>query len=236
MAKYEYDSNLKFLEKCTNEELEGLFNILVYDKDGKKRKTEELTKTISYKRYGKNFSKYWKDIAGELQYYGGNTIANAIRRYGVEYEEILDDVLNTLKIDSDDAYTIKEKENLLLQSIFFEMVENMNIEQKKELVEDLNLKILEFSQEAILIAVQELIKAGGVELVKLVNMIVNYASKIILKKRGIIGAKRILGFLVGPIELGIASPAMRVTIPATVMVSCLRKMVEEREKNESYIF
>lgn len=36
MAKYKFDKDLEFLGKCTNEELEGLFNILVYDKDGKK--------------------------------------------------------------------------------------------------------------------------------------------------------------------------------------------------------
>lgn len=245
MAKYEYDLDLEFLEKCTDEELGGLFDILVYDKDGKTRNTEELTKTISYKRYGRKFSKYWEDIAGELQHYGGNTIANTLRGHGVEYEEILDDVLKALKIDNDDLYTVEDKENALLQNVFSNMIENMSIEQKKELAKELDLKTLDFSKGAMLMAAQGLIRFGGLGLVRLAGVIAGYVSKVALGKVAVAGAGRVLGILAGPIGWGItgawtlldiASPAMRVTIPATVMVSCLRKIVEEREKNEGYMF
>lgn len=245
MAKYEDDLDLEFLEKCTDEELGGLFDILVYDKDGKKRNTEGLTKTISYRRYGRKFSNYWEDIAGELQYYGGNTIANTFRGHGVEYEEILDDVLKALKIDNDDLYTVEDKENTLLQNVFSNMIENMSVEQKKELAKELDLKTLDFSKGAMLMAAQGLIRFGGLGLVRLAGVIAGYVSKVALGKVAVAGAGRVLGVLAGPIGWGItgawtlldiASPAMRVTIPATVMVSCLRKIVEEREKNEGYMF
>lgn len=245
MAKYEYDSDLEFLEKCTDEELGELFDILVYDKDGKTRNTEELTKTTVYKRYGRKFSKYWEDIAGELQHYGGNTIANTFRGHGVEYEEILDDVLKALKINSDDLYDVEDKENALLENVFSNMIENMSIEKKRELAKELDLKTLDFSKGAMMMAVQGLIKVGGFGLVRLAGVIAGYISRVALGRVAVVGAGRVLGVLAGPIGWGItgawtlfdiASPAMRVTIPATVMVSCLRKIVEEREKNKDYKF
>lgn len=245
MSKYEYDSDLEFLGKCTDEELGGLFDILVYDKDGKTRNTEELTSSTHYKRYGRKFSNYWEDIAGELQYFGGNTIANIVRGHGVEYEEILDDVLKSLKIDKDDFYDVNDKEDALLQKMFSNMIENMSMEQKKELAKELDLKTLDFSKGAMLIAAQGLIKVGGLGLTRLATFIAGYISKLAIGKVAMAGASRMIGFLTGPIGWGItgawtlldiASPAMRVTIPATVMVSCLRKIVEEREKNKNYMF
>lgn len=245
MAKYEYDLDLEFLRKCTDEELEGLFDILVYDKDGEIRNTEELTKSISCRRYGRKFSNYWKEIAGELQHYGGNTIVNVFRRHGVKYEEILEDVLKSLQIENKGLYTVEDKENALLQNVFSNMIENMSIEKKRELAKELDLKTLDFSKGAMLIATQGLIKVGGVGLVKLASFIAGYISKLAIGKVAMIGMTRMVTVFTGPIGWGItgvwtlfdiASPAMRVTIPATVMVSCLRKIVEEREKNEKYKF
>lgn len=245
MSNYEYDSDLEFLKKCTNEELEGLFNILVYDKDGEKRTTEELTNSKEYKKYRKNFRLYWEKIAGELQHYGGNTLANIFRGHGVEYEEILDDVIEELKIDDSDLYTLKDKEDALLKQIFSNMVENMSISQKKELAKELGLKSLDFSKGAMLMGVQSIIKLGGVGLTRLAVTIAGYISKVAIGKMAMAGAGKALGILTGPIGWGItgawtlidiASPAKRVTIPATVMVSCLRKIVEEREKNKNFIF
>lgn len=243
MAKYIYDSNLEFLGKCTNEELEMLFNILVYDKDGIKRISEDLTNSSSFEKYGNDFIKYWKEIAGELQYYGGNTVFNFFRSSGVYYEEILTDVLEKLKIDAFNS--IKDKENSLLEYAFKKMITGMSTEEKMKIAEELNLKELNIGKSSVAIIVQGIIKLGGSGLTKLALLIAGYISKIAVGKIAMVGASRAIGIFTGPIGWGItgawtildiASPATRVTIPATVIVSCLRKIVEEREKNKDYKF
>lgn len=245
MARYEDDYDLEFLAKCTDEELELLFNILVFDKDGKRRNTEELSKGKGYRRFGKNYSMYWEEIAGELQHYGGNTIANKLRGHGVEYEELLDDVIKTLKIDDEDLDFVEEKENALIEYVFAEMVSGMDTATKMQLARELDLKTVEFSKGAMMIAAQGIIRVGGVGLTRLATYIAGYITRTFLGKVAVAGAGRVIGAFMGPVGWAItgvwtiadiASPAMRVTIPATVVVSCLRKIVTEREKNKDYRF
>lgn len=242
---YRYDENLEFLSNCTNDELEGLFNILVYDKDGEKRYTEELTSSAECKRYKRNFKMYWKSIAAELQYFGGNTVVNIFRRSGVEYEELLNDVLENLKISFSDLDTVEEKENFLLEKTMENMLDKMNLEEKKEFAKDVGIKELNLSKGMMALACQGIIKAGGVGLVRLSTYIGAYISRVAIGKAATFGAGKVLSAFTGPIGWGItgawtildiASPAMRVTIPATIMVSCLRKIVNEREKNKGYKF
>lgn len=243
MARYEDDYDLEFLGKCSDEELELLFNLLVYDKDGKKRYAEELTKSSKYKMYGNNYSKYWKDIAGELQHYGGNSIANKVRGYGVEYEEILDDVIEALKLDEDDdLITIDEKENVLLEYAFSSIVAEMSEMEKLTLLKEMDCKeISNLSKGAMLMVMQGVIKTGGVALTRLLTYIANYVVRGVVGKVAIGGASRAIGAFTGPIGLAITgvwtladitSPAMRVTIPASIVVASLRKIVMEREKRE----
>lgn len=233
MANYRYDENLEFLGKCTNEELELLFSILVYDsKDGKKRYSEELTNTKEYKRYREKYIEYWEEIAGELQHYGGNTIVNKLRGTGVLYDEILNDVMEKLDIGKFGA--TEQKENRLLEYMFEQMIEKMSLEEKAKLAKELGLERLDLSKGAMLIGVQGLLKIGGTGLTNLIGLILKMVGVKVIPGR-------IFGVLTGPIGLGISgiwtliditSPAMRVTIPGVVVISCLRKIVEEREKNK----
>lgn len=72
---YRDDPDLAFLSKCTDEELDDLVYLLIYDKDGNARLTEELTMTDVYKKYKPRHSLYWKEIAGEIQCFGANSLA-----------------------------------------------------------------------------------------------------------------------------------------------------------------
>ncbi|MBQ1425597.1 MAG: hypothetical protein IIZ03_01580, partial [Succinivibrionaceae bacterium] len=49
-----------------------------------------------YKKYGDQYDKYWKRIAAEFQYFGGDSIVNTFRGSGVLYREILTDALDCL--------------------------------------------------------------------------------------------------------------------------------------------
>lgn len=102
---YRHDPDLEFLGTCSSEELEALVKVLTYDdKDNKKRWTENLTGKTKYKRYYPQHNMYWKEIAEELQRFGGNTFSNVARKgQGVLYREILLDVCKKLDIELFDS-------------------------------------------------------------------------------------------------------------------------------------
>lgn len=90
---YRYDDDLEFLESCKDEDLKILVNHLTKDKDGDARFTEELTMNENYKKYYPQHSKYWREIAAEIQCFGGNTFVTMLRGgKGVVYKEVLCDV------------------------------------------------------------------------------------------------------------------------------------------------
>lgn len=105
--KYKKDPHLEFLKNVSSEDLEKLVQILT------KSKTEELTKRDIYKEFYQEHSVYWQEIAAELQYFGGNTILNVIRREGVLYAEILQDVCKVLGVTTK-SDAVEDIESLLL--------------------------------------------------------------------------------------------------------------------------
>lgn len=87
------DKDLDFLGHRSNEELQAIADILVYNKDGKVRKLETLTNRRSYRvNYPNNIVDVLPDIIDELQRCGGNKIRNLFRGHGVSYRELLVDV------------------------------------------------------------------------------------------------------------------------------------------------
>ncbi len=67
---YRYDEDLEFLKRLSSSYLKDLFEVLVYDEDRTLRMNEELTSSTKYKIYGRDYAKYPKRIAEELQCYG----------------------------------------------------------------------------------------------------------------------------------------------------------------------
>ncbi|RVY41074.1 DUF3944 domain-containing protein [Helicobacter pylori] len=76
------NSDLAFLRRLSSNDLKDLFDALVYDEDGTLRMNEELTNSTEYKRYGRDYAKYPRRIAEELQCYGGNTFINFLETKG----------------------------------------------------------------------------------------------------------------------------------------------------------
>lgn len=106
--KYIKDTNLNFLENVKSEDLNNLVEILT------KTKTQELKGRDIYKEFNPNHNLYWEEIASELQYFGGNSIANIFRKKGILYKEILKDVAKTLGVDIRNQLSVEDKENILL--------------------------------------------------------------------------------------------------------------------------
>ena len=243
---YTYDADLEFLGQCSDEQLRELADILMKDKDGKLRYTEEITKTKEYKIYEHRYSRYWKILAGELQEFGGNSFANLFRGNGVKYDEVLSDVLDKIKVSYNKSSHIINKEDALIEKIFSDMLEDMPEEKKMELVKDMDLKVTGFGNQAIMAAVQAGIRAGGFLSYQITVIVANYIARLLLG-RGLTLATNTaltkgLSLFIGPIgwvvtgvwtAFDITGPAMRVTLPACVIVAFLRKTtLLETKKNE----
>ena len=245
---YTYDADLEFLGQCSDEQLRELADILMKDEDGKLRYTEEITKTKEYKIYEHRYSRYWKILAGELQLFGGNSVVNNIFRFGrgVKYDEILNDVLDKINVPYNKSLNILTKEDKLIEKIFSDMLKNMPEEKKMELVKDMDLKVTGFGNQAIMAAVQAGIRAGGFLSYQITVIVANYIARLLLG-RGLTLATNAaltkgLSLFIGPIgwvvtgvwtAFDITGPAMRVTLPACVIVAFLRKTtLLETKKNE----
>ena len=72
---YRDDADLHFLSEMSSKDLDSLVQCLVFDKDGKKRHTEELSGSSGYKKSYPNHNEYWQDIAAEIQTFGANSLA-----------------------------------------------------------------------------------------------------------------------------------------------------------------
>lgn len=93
------DRDLLFLQQAKNEDLKVLVDILTHDTDGEVRISERLTNTDAYLYcYPNCLNRMWKEIAGELQRFGGNTLMNLYRGKGVAYREIVEDVCRKMNV------------------------------------------------------------------------------------------------------------------------------------------
>lgn len=121
---YRHDRDLEFMDKAEHEDLKNLVFVLTHDpNDGETRWTEELSSKL---KGCDDHHLRWQEIAGELQCFGGDTIANMLRGgKGVEYRELLCDVCDVCKVRYDKkALNIEDIENQLVSSALGKMWEN----------------------------------------------------------------------------------------------------------------
>jgi len=239
------DNDLDFLKQCTNQDLDNLVRILIYDNDDKNRVSETLTKCDGYKNHYPNHLKYYEEIVSELQCYGGNTIANIFRGgKGVLYREILEDVCDKYKIKYDKTIETESLETLLLLTIVEHSMDKMNDSQRKELLNTLNVSANNLSKQAVMSAIQIAIQTSGFASYR-ISVVV--ADAILKQMTGhgiaLVGNQvlmKSLNVLSGPIGWGITSlwalyditgPAYRVTIPAVIEIAYLRQEYIKREKS-----
>lgn len=165
MHGYRYDSDLEFLRRLSSNDLKDLFDALVYDEDGTLRINEELTNSTEYKRYGRDYAKYPRRIAEELQRYGGNTFINFFRNERVLYKEILCDACNHLKVSCNEKSSISLIEQNMLAKLLKDSLERMGKEDLEELCHELGMsninKMIGENKQLLIASVLTLFKAGG---------------------------------------------------------------------------
>lgn len=238
---YREDKDLEFLREVKSEDLENLVYCLTKDTDGESRWTEELTSSEKYKKYHPEHSKYWQEIAAEIQCFGANTFATIFRGgKGVLYEEVLRDVADHLKVPHDESNKVGEIEEKIIISLFSKSIEKMTPDELKQISKEFSLSDLSsYSGEALLAAVQMIFQAGGVQSYKLTWLVVNAVTRSIFGHGIKIAASatiaRTVSIMTGPIGWAItglwtawdvAGPATRVTMPAVLQVAFLRRKYE----------
>lgn len=230
------DNDLTFLAHCSDDELSVLVETLITDKDGEVRYTEALTSTDEYKEFQPEHSKYWQNIAAEIQCYGANTLASMFRGgKGILYLEVLTDVCKKMKVNHPDKASVETMERNLLMKFFEDAVEKLSTDDLKELIGELELKTTDFTSKAVVSAIQLAIKTNGILAYKLALIVANGLARALLG-HGLafttnIAIVRSISVFAGPIGWAItgvwtltdiAGPAYRVTIPAVVQIACLR--------------
>lgn len=246
---YRYDTDLEFLSTLPSKELDDLVRLLTHDKDGDVRFAEKLTTREGYKKHYPDHQQYWKDIAEEIQCFGGNTLMNAIRGEGVLYKEILCDVCDKLKVNyRKDSATEKIEENLLMK-ILVDALDKMSPEDINNLAKEMGIDEIDavagFNKQALVTAFQTIFRMGGFKSYQLTLIIVNAVFKAIFGRgltiAGNAALTKMLSILTGPIGWGItavwtaidiAGPAFRVTIPAVIQVAYLRKLAQYERGSE----
>lgn len=240
---YRPDRDLCFLAHMYSSDLEPLVETLIYDNDGNKRYSEELTMRSEYHKYGSDYARYWKTIAGELQCYGANTMATLMRGgEGVFYKEILCDACDQLGISYQKKWRADYIENRLLSYVFKQMLKEVDDETLKEIALELGSEVTHYTRvtsHVVVKLIQDHLRSKGFKLytslVKLVKIVVNKVLKrnptgrenktaTWLMKR-LIGLQGQYANMFMFLQL-IASPALRVTIPACIHIALLRKQYE----------
>lgn len=247
---YVFDENLEFLGKCSDEQLAKLAEIIIYDDDGKFRRTEEVTETNEYKRYKENYSKYWEILVCDFQKFGGNTVANFVRQgKGVKYNEILTDILGS----SFSNLSIFEKEKELLKRGFSTILSESDKEQRKLIAKEINFEGSDYKVETIIDFIDKKINDIDFDY-KITNIILNsittrridYAlvknllfdsknSKTNAATSGVEILATFTSTLVEPLLATVnrtLGEARRVTIPASIIIACLRKILNYEKNRE----
>uniref|UniRef100_Q0I3C9 Uncharacterized protein n=1 Tax=Histophilus somni (strain 129Pt) TaxID=205914 RepID=Q0I3C9_HISS1 len=237
---YRYDPDLEFLAECSDEDLEDLVYCLTHDKDGTVRFTEELLSSDKYKRYAPQHSKYWEEIAAEIQCFGANTFATLLRGgEGILYKEVLTDVCDKMKVNYNSNSSVERIEQNLLSKILEDALEKMDPNEIKELATALGLKNTgNITKQVLLGSFQAIFIKGGFKSYQLTLIVVNAVIKALIGRglsfAGNAALTRTMSILAGPIgwvitglwtAIDIAGPAFRVTIPAVIQIAALRQKV-----------
>lgn len=225
-----FDKDLEFLRQLTDEQLDPLVRHLMYGKDFSKRRTEQLSSNPVVKEYFPKHTYYVDDIIEEIQRYGANTLVTLARLgKGVVYKEILFDVCKKMKIKNIKTLSVEEQEEKLVREVIARAVKKMTSEQLQEFAKKANLNTNHYTAQAVLTALAtastpfSLILATGVFV-----PFQGYIGGTALGAGLFLGTLAFIGLSGIFAGFAITGPAYRVTIPACVIIACLRNELKRK--------
>lgn len=272
MAKHPADYELDFLHNCTNEELEPLVAAILgtvekKDPSGKpiRGSNGEVEKEIDrsgrfsskldtkeiFRRNFPNHSAYVDDIIEELQLYGGHSLINPLRGYGVMYHEILVDAAGKMKVHFKAEQRTVEIEVQLLAKVLKDVWEKLSDDERSKVLSEAASKgadvggVMGAAGVGGLIA---LINAGGFTSYQIMLAVINSIARILLGRGLMIGANaaaaKVMAVFAGPVgwmlaglwaACDVGSTAYRVTIPAAIYIAALRRMKETQRDHPEFV-
>lgn len=117
MITRELDKDLWFLDDCSNEELEILFNILCFEVDGTPRKRGHLLHSLESQLYEQDYYKFSDKIGEELQLIANTSIGNLLRNKKNSYFEVIALAFDALKIKFDNNLSPIHLEKVLINTL-----------------------------------------------------------------------------------------------------------------------
>jgi len=175
-------------------------------------------------------------IAKEIRLFGGNSVFNLLRKDGVPYEEIVQDVANHQKINFEKTDNIETIEREVLTKILARAFEEMSDEERRAILDDLGVYDLNLTGQAATAAIIAAARMGGFTTFKMTVIVANAIAKALLG-RGIPVVTmapflQSIKVLIGPVgwivtalwtAFDLASPAYRVTLPCIVQLAYIRQ-------------
>lgn len=230
-VNYLNDSDLDFLQHCSEEQLANFARLLTHNEKGKTRLSSVLMRNELFKSmegHPEQHRRNWQLIAGELQHFGGDSIANELRGHGKLYRAILLDVSKRLKLKADKEMSTFEIEQQLLEQFLRNTWKKMDEEHKQEFLHAVDARVNELEELLPLLMKDKLLAKGVSHLLssQLTRILRTHAAMSVLGHGLLRGAG--LGGPVGAALNGVkavSGSAYRVTIPAVLQIACLRRMV-----------
>ncbi|HHU7835014.1 TPA: acidic protein MsyB [Escherichia coli] len=230
-VNYLNDSDLDFLQHCSEEQLANFARLLTHNEKGKTRLSSVLMRNELFKSmegHPEQHRRNWQLIAGELQHFVGDSIANKLRGHGKLYRAILLDVSKRLKLKADKEMSTFEIEQQLLEQFLRNTWKNMAEEHKQEFLHAVDARVNELEELLPLLMKDKLLAKGVSHLLssQLTRILRTHAAMSVLGHGLLRGAG--LGGPVGAALNGVkavSGSAYRVTIPAVLQIACLRRMV-----------
>ena len=224
-VNYLNDSDLDFLQHCSEEQLANFARLLTHNEKGKTRLSSVLMRNELFKSmegHPEQHRRNWQLIAGELQHFGGDSIANKL------YRAILLDVSKRLKLKADKEMSTFEIEQQLLEQFLRNTWKKMDEEHKQEFLHAVDARVNELEELLPLLMKDKLLAKGVSHLLssQLTRILRTHAAMSVLGHGLLRGAG--LGGPVGAALNGVkavSGSAYRVTIPAVLQIACLRRMV-----------
>ncbi|MBY7354578.1 acidic protein MsyB [Escherichia ruysiae] len=230
-VNYLHDSDLDFLQHCSEEQLANFTRLLTHNEKGKTRLSSVLMRNELFKSmegHPEQHRRNWQLIAGELQHFGGDSIANKLRGHGKRYRAILLDVSKRLKLKADKEMSTFEIEQQLLEHFLRNTWKKMDETHKKEFLQTVNAKVNELEELLPLLMKDKQLAKGVSHLLssQLTRILRTHAAMSVLGHGLLRGAG--LGGPVGAALNGVkavSGTAFRVTIPSVLQIACLRRMI-----------
>lgn len=238
MAVYREDADLRFLGRCENEDLDLLVSLITHDpRDKTLRWTETLSGSDNYKRFYPTHRNYWQEIAAEIQTFGASSIASVFRGgKGVLYREVLCDVCDHTGVKYRKEETTEAIELSLLMALLEKSLSEMSAEELQEFADSMSTELTVPTAPLILMAIRTAVRASGFAAYRLSAVMVSTLARVILGRSlpmvAYLTLSRSIAVLAGPVGIALSSgwlvvdmagPARRVTVPACLLVACLRQ-------------